>query len=104
MKANKPKFYNQTKFYNQINFYNQVEWNPRKPYREDRHGDSLKEFRRHAHLLDSTRSPEGKVSKLAKRKITKAIDYLLLFASDKTVTSIKTGRKFSFKKSCRIFS
>ena len=81
----------------QINFYNQVEWNPRKPYREDRHGDSLKEFRRHAHLLDSTRSPEGKVSKLAKRKITKAIDYLLLFASDKTVTSIKTGRKFSFK-------
>lgn len=80
-----------------ITMYNQIDWNPRKPYRDKSIYQSIKANRTHEHLLDSSRTAEGNVSKTAKRKITKAIDYLLLFASDKKVTSVKTGRSFSFK-------
>ncbi len=61
------------------------------------HLEDLREFRKHKHLLLSDRKPHGHVYQIAKRKITKAIDYMLLFASDKKVLSIKTGRKFKFK-------
>lgn len=81
----------------QINYYNQVVWHPKKNKTSYDQNSEISEFRRHAHLLDSKRTPAGNVSKIAKRKITKAIDYLLLFASDKKVTAIKSGRKFNFK-------
>lgn len=81
----------------QINFYKQIVWSPKRPSRSQYKVEYDKEFRNHEHLLKSKRSPEGKVSQIAKRKITKAIDYMLLFASDKKVTAVKTGRKFTFK-------
>lgn len=82
---------------NQINFYKEVHWDPKKPKQYDLAGNEIKKTKTYDHLLDSTRSAEGNISKVAKRKITKAIDYLLLFASDKSVHSLKTGRAFNFK-------
>lgn len=48
-------------------------------------------------FLNSSRSAEGKISKVAKRKMGKALDYLLLMSQDKTVTIPRSGKKFAFK-------
>ncbi len=49
------------------------------------------------HLLNSARSAQGNVSKTAKRKITNAINYLLLTTNSKKVYSRISGRYFSMK-------
>lgn len=82
---------------NQISYYKQVVWDPCKPQKNEQNPDNSQEYRKHEHLLKSNRSANGQVSSIAKRKIVKAIDYLLLFASDKVVRSVATGRQFSFK-------
>jgi hypothetical protein len=46
---------------------------------------------------ESTRTASGKVSKIAKRKIAKALDYLLLMANEKQATIPKTGKTMKFK-------
>lgn len=52
---------------------------------------------KYGHLLKSKRSACGKVSNQAKRKMLRAIDYLLLLASDKKVFDRVSGRSFTFK-------
>jgi len=82
---------------NRISLYKQVHWDPSPPASK-RNGDQLnQEFRKHEHLLEYSRTANGAVSATAKRKIVKAIDYLLLFASDKKIEMSPSGRKFSFK-------
>jgi len=80
-----------------ITYYNQIVWQPHKPVRRESDRENQSEFRTHKHLLSSSRTAEGNVSAIAKRKIKKAIDYLLLLTSDKLVTSVSTGRRFNFK-------
>ena len=77
--------------------YNSVNWIPHKPPRYSSiSGEEIKKVK-FEHLLKSSRSAKGNVSDIAKRKITRALDYLLLLASNKTVTSRFTGRTFQFK-------
>jgi hypothetical protein len=71
---------------NQINIYNTVEWYQKKRFHP-----------KTAHLVKSNKSTNGKVSSIANRKITKAIDYLLLMANDKKLPSKLHGKVFNFK-------
>ena len=80
-----------------ITCYNEVHWEPRKPYKEKSSYNAELEMYKYQHLLESNRTADGKVSTIAQRKIKKAIDYLLLFASDQKILSQRTGRKFNFK-------
>lgn len=80
-----------------IAIYNEVHWQPFKPSR-DRTGQSFEEANAmYSHLLESSRTAQGKVSKIAKRKINKTLDYLLFLTNNKTVTNSFTGRTFQFK-------
>jgi hypothetical protein len=80
-----------------INLYSEVNWIPSRPGKYDQEtGEKIKNVK-FDHLLNSCRSAEGKVSEIARRKMTKAMDYLLLLANDKKATAQMTGRKFTFK-------
>ncbi|MFA5386711.1 MAG: hypothetical protein WC297_03540 [Candidatus Paceibacterota bacterium] len=49
------------------------------------------------HLLASDRKAHGSVSPIARRKLARAVDYLLLLTSEKNVYSRQTGRQFAMK-------
>lgn len=80
-----------------ITVYNEIHWSHGKPSR-DRMPDLFIDI---DNLPDnfrgSKRTADGKVSLQAKRKIGKALDYLLTMANPKKVTSRTTGRHFKFK-------
>lgn len=80
-----------------IILYNEPHWEPFKPNRKEHDSEWKYYEREYGHLLKSSRTAEGKISQVARKKIKKAINYLLLFASDKDVMSKKTGRKYKFK-------
>lgn len=81
----------------QINLYNEVHWHPHKPHRE--RTNQRNEIVTHGaeHLINSKRSAQGNVSSIAKRKMTKAVNYMLFVTNDKTVTNQYTGKNFKFK-------
>ncbi len=80
-----------------LNIYNEIFWHkPKAKYRQYELPEDY-EKKKYSHLLESDRKSHGYISPIAKRKITKAIDYLLLLSSDKKVHSLRTGRKFTFK-------
>lgn len=49
------------------------------------------------HLLKSDRKAHGNVSPIARRKLARAVDYLLLLTSEKNVYARQTGRQFAMK-------
>lgn len=69
-----------------INLYSTVEWYERKRFTP-----------KHNHLIESDKKHNGKVSGIAGRKITKAVDYLLFMANDKILPSKIHGKVFKFK-------
>jgi hypothetical protein len=88
--------------------YYSPEWNPCKPGRVNldfEPGDKTNvqkdepdfEQKKFDHLLKSDRKAHGNVSVIARRKIARAVDYLLLLTSDKSVYAQTTGRLFSMK-------
>lgn len=80
-----------------ICFFNEVNWlGARKCSYDPETGEEIKKIK-YDHLLRSARSAEGHVSEIAKRKMNKALEYLLLMSSEKKVTSRTTGRTFAFK-------
>ena len=81
----------------QINLYNQIQWEPSKPNRENYRENNYEEKNGAEHLQDSKRIANGNVSSIAKRKMLKAINYLLFITNDKKVTNAYTGRSFKFK-------
>lgn len=81
----------------QINFYREINWHPYKPSRDKKTYLDFKESKQYDHLLTSKRTAQGNVSQIARRKIGKAIDYLLLMADDKYINKQITGRAFNFK-------
>ena len=81
----------------QIYIYSTPHWEPTKPQKRQPYINSIEDKILYDSFINSSRSPAGKVSPTAKRKITKAIDYLLMMSDDKPVTSQKTGRRFHFK-------
>lgn len=80
-----------------VTLYNEICWNPHRPSRSSSGMGINKEFRVHKHLLRSSRSADGEVSSIARRKIVRAIEYLLFFASNKYVEMPVSGRSFNFK-------
>lgn len=81
----------------QINFYHEVQWTPYKPSRRTAEYIKFQESKKYEHLLTSKRTPNGQVSQIAKRKLGRAIDYLLLLADDKYINKQISGKAFTFK-------
>lgn len=77
--------------------YNQVNWQPSRPNRVilDEAGQPID--RRIIHILNSDRRAHGAISVNARRKMTKALDYLLLLARPKTAESRFSGKIFKFR-------
>ena len=73
---------------NRINIYSEVNWDGVKPRRNPS-----------KYLLGVSNAHKGKVSKVAKRKIGKAIEYLLFLAGDKRLPDTPHGKFFKFKLS-----
>lgn len=71
---------------NRITSYSTIEWHVPKPYRGKKH-DITKEKKDH----------NGKVSVNARRKIGKAIEYLLFLAREKELPDTYNGRNYKFK-------
>lgn len=81
----------------QINLYNEVHWSPFKPHREKISLNNSHSAHGAEHLLNSKRSAQGNVSTVAKRKMTKAVNYMLFVTNNKKVTNQFTGRDFKFR-------
>ena len=81
----------------QINLYNEIQWHPHKPSRERTNQNNEVITHGAEHLINSKRSAQGNVSSIAKRKMTKAVNYMLFITNDKTVTNQYTGKNFKFK-------
>lgn len=80
-----------------INLFNEVCWYPCKPSRYNQEtGEKVRSIK-YGHLLNSARSAEGMVSDQARRKMSKAIDWLLLIANPNKATASLSGKQFSFK-------
>jgi hypothetical protein len=69
-----------------INLYSQIVWSPYKPARP-----------KVDHLLKSDKKHHGIVSDQARRKVGKAIDYLLYLSNDKVLPATAHGKSYNFK-------
>jgi len=69
-----------------ITLYSQVQWSPRKPRKP-----------KFEHLIKSDKKHNGIVSNSARRKVSKAIGYLLFMANDKLLPGTAHGRGYKFK-------
>jgi len=77
--------------------YSEIKWN--KPHSKNSYKiNSSGEIESRAdRIKDSSRSAEGKVSKIARRKISKATDYLLLQARPQTQLNRISGKHVKFR-------
>jgi hypothetical protein len=80
-----------------INLYNQIHWEPSRPNRSNDMKGIDNDLSRIKHIINSDRKAHGKVSKIAKRKMTRALEYLLFITNEKKVSNYYTGREFKFK-------
>lgn len=69
-----------------INMYSEVQWSPYRPTRE-----------RAKHLINCDKKNHGIVSEQARRKVTRAIEYLLFIANDKYLPDTAHGKNYKFK-------
>jgi hypothetical protein len=77
--------------------WNEINWSPQKPTKNYlclADGTKISQADR---IKDSKRTANGIVSKNAHRKISKALDYLLLMASPQTGYIHKSGKKYAFR-------
>jgi hypothetical protein len=80
-----------------ITCYSEVNWIGTRPGKYDQETGEKINSVKVDHLLKSDKKTNGKVSDQARRKISKALDYLLLLANNKQATGQLTGRKFTFR-------
>jgi hypothetical protein len=82
---------------NKICLYNQVIWEPAKPKRQSIKGlfSHIEGF--NDNFKDSTRTANGLVSKIAKQKIERALDYLLLLSVDHQTQHTRNMKPVNFK-------
>ncbi|MBA7635839.1 hypothetical protein ES703_43443 [subsurface metagenome] len=71
-----------------INLYSEVHWDPYKPRRDPS-----------VHLNGISRDHGGKVSAAARRKVSRAIEYLLFLANEKVLPDTTHGKAYGFKLS-----
>lgn len=69
-----------------LNVYQKVEWSPYRPKKP-----------KVDHLIKHDKSHNGKVSVAARRKVSKAVQYLLFMANDKELPDSAHGRCYKFK-------
>lgn len=69
-----------------INLYKNVNWYPYRPHRP-----------KFDHLVTSDKQHKGKVSHTARRKVSRALDYLLFMANDKVLPDTAHGKAYNFK-------
>lgn len=69
-----------------INVFNKIQWTPYKPARP-----------KVEHLIKSDKKHHGIVSHQAKRKVGKAVDYLLYMSNDKVLPNSAHGKNYNFK-------
>lgn len=80
-----------------ICLFNELHWEPIRPSRQ--HTPMPLEYytNQSDRIINSSRTANGIVSKNARRKMSNALDYLLLMASPKSGQLPKTGKKFQFR-------
>lgn len=69
-----------------INLYSQVQWSGPKPRKI-----------KYDHLVKSDSKHHGQISTAARRKISKALDYLLFMSNDKYLPGTAHGKNYKFK-------
>lgn len=77
--------------------YNQYHWSPEKSKSDNPKIQNLQSSPTYEHLLSSKRSAEGKLSKIAMKKMGLAVDYLVLLAQPKQAHNEFTGKSFQFR-------
>jgi len=77
--------------------YNEFLWEPFKPRKSDTADIYNQKPIKYEHLVSGSNSTKGIVSKIAKRKINRAVDYLVLLSSTTKAHSNYSGRFFNFK-------
>lgn len=77
--------------------FSETVWDPNKPVRKNQFEDEASQEIVYGHLLKSRRTAGGNVSAIARRKMSKAIEYLLFLSNPKSATSQLTGRLFNFR-------
>ena len=77
--------------------YDEILWEPFKPSKPDTYNLYNKKPIKYEHLITGSNSTKGIVSKTAKRKINRAVDYLILLSSTTKAHSNYSGRFFNFK-------
>jgi hypothetical protein len=80
-----------------IIIYNEILWEPCKPSKRTSSEFDEPIHNKADHLQKYSRTAEGKISKIARKKIGKALDYLLLLATEKKELNRLTGKFVKFK-------
>jgi len=80
-----------------IVFYQEAHWEPCKPSNRSKVENLMPPEFLNSPFLKSSRTANGNVSEHAKRKIGKALDYMVLLASNKTVKEKVYGKVVKFK-------
>jgi hypothetical protein len=80
-----------------ITLFNEILWEPVKPTRRRLILPFFDHIPTPNRITTLSKDTRGKVSKNAKRKMTTALDYLLLMASPQAGTIPKSGKKFMFR-------
>lgn len=81
----------------QIAIYQEPVWEPNKPIRKDYNPELNAVMSQYAHLLESDRKSHGAVSPVARRKMRKAVDYILLINGKKTGSNNVWGSNFKYR-------
>ena len=82
---------------NKICLYNSIEWRPAKPKRESISSMFCDMPRYVKNFKNSTRTANGLISPIAKKKIERALDYLLTISKDQQVQHTSTLKRVNFK-------
>jgi len=68
-------------------------------YKKFENSRKIKQTRKFEHLLLSNKKNNGKVSDQAKRKVSRAVEYLLFMSNDKYLPDTAHGKNYTFKLS-----
>lgn len=82
---------------NKCILYNEIHWSPSKPNKTPLMTSADDNYDKIKHIINSKRTANGELSKIASKKLSTAIDYLLLIASKKTVLDPYSGKHIRFR-------
>jgi hypothetical protein len=80
-----------------ICYWNEVNWSPYKPNATKVDQETGERLTKISHIINSERKAKSELSIIAKRKMSKAIDYLLVTSVEKKQLERLTGKLVTFK-------